>query len=150
MNDYRCILLSHLLNPNIPLPANFEVCPSRLAKFPPGRPLLADRGFANDAYLYPNFNHHFTPHFLSGREQFEASEIGQDRKVCEFRYTGEVVYSRFTDLKSLRDVVPYGMNHILPDIIHWGHAYNNLQQPLKKPRDWETYLHNLEISNTVN
>ena len=49
--------------------------PIRLAKIPPGTKVLADRGFAEDAPFYPNFNEHITPAFLSGRLQFDVEDI---------------------------------------------------------------------------
>ena len=104
---------------------------------------MADRGFANDSYLYPNLNHHITPHFLSGRSQFEAEEISKDREICKRRYTCEVAFARFTDVAGLRDVVPYQFNKILTDMVHWGHAHNNLQQPLKKSHDYDAYVRRL-------
>jgi hypothetical protein len=140
---YRENLLKYFTDPQDPtLPENFEnsICPARLAKFPPGWIILADRGFANDSYMYPNLNHHITPHFLSGRPQFTTREISTDRVTCEHRYTCEVVFSRFTDIKCLRDVVPYQFNHILTDAVHCGLANNNMQQPLKKPVGYDEYI----------
>jgi DDE superfamily endonuclease len=141
--EYRANLLKYLNNPDDKsLPDGFHesIVSTRLAKFPPGWIILADRGFAGNCYMYPNLNHHITPHFLSGRAQFESEEIATDREICQRRYTCEVAFARFTDIKALRDVVPYQYNGILSSIVQWGHAYNNLQQPLKKPHDYDNYI----------
>lgn len=144
--DYRNNMLKFLANPqDETLPVGFvnSITSTRLAKFPPGWIILADRGFASNCYMYPNLNHHITPHFLSGRAQFEREEISKDREICQRRYTCEVAFARFTDIKALRDVVPFQFNDNLPSIVHWGHAYNNLQQPLKKPHDYDSYIERL-------
>ena len=50
---------------------------TKLAKIPSGSTVLADRGFYFDAPSYPNVNAQVTPHFLTGRDQFESSEISR-------------------------------------------------------------------------
>jgi len=105
-----------------------------LAKLPLGRLVLADRGFYRDAVLYPNFNAHLTPHFLSGRDQFSAGEIISDRRICQLRYTAETSFSRVTDTSGLQDVIPRSFFSLMQDMCDWGHAHMNLCKPLKAPR----------------
>ena len=143
---YRSNLLKYFANPeDAILLTDFatSICPSRLAKFPTGWIILADRGFSKDAYLYPNMNRHITPTFLAHQSQFTSGEISRDRVICEHRYTCEVVFSRFNDVMCLRDVVPYQFNNIMTDAVHWGFAHNNLQQPLKNPAGYVEYLKNI-------
>ena len=55
-------------------------------------------------------------------------------------YSCEVVFSRFTDVKSLRDVVPYQYNELLTHATHCGFAHNKMKQPLTKPDGYDAYL----------
>ena len=83
------------------------VIQTRLAKLPIGSTVLADRGFYFDAPSYPNVNAQVTPHFLTGRDQFESSEISSDLVTCRLRWSSEAVFSRVTDHNALTDVIPY-------------------------------------------
>jgi hypothetical protein len=58
---------------------------TRLGKFPPGWTVLADRGFAYDAFKYPNLNPHITPHFIQKRDQFTQEEMESDQVCCMLR-----------------------------------------------------------------
>jgi hypothetical protein len=91
--------------------------PTRLAKFPAGKQVLADKGFAITASKYPNFNAQITPHFLSSREQFQKGEIEVDRGVCTLRYTSEVVFTQIFNENALKDSIPYSFFSILKDSI---------------------------------
>lgn len=104
-----------------------------LRKIPLGRLILADRGFHGDAFLYPNFNAHVTPHFLSGRSQFTVGELISDRRTCELRYTAETNFSRVTQTSGLKDVVTRGFFTIMDDMNDWAHAHINLQAPMQTP-----------------
>jgi len=104
----------------------------RLVKIPGGWGVLADRGFARDQRLYPNWNRHYTPAFISGRAQFTNSELVSDLRVCQLRYTSEVVYSRVTDETCLTDVVRRGLWKIMDAAWDWGYANGNLLKPLQK------------------
>ena len=139
MSSYREAVLKHLKE-KIPLPNGVQMIKSRLGKIHPGWMILADRGFKDDAYLYPNFNHHLTPHFIQGREQFESTELHTDRIICKLRYTCEVAFSRVTDERALRDVIFYPFFSIIDHIVDLGHANNNLKQPLQKPKYYDTYF----------
>lgn len=114
--------------------------PTRLTKVPPGYSVLADRGFVFDSVKYPNLNSMVTPHFLGGREQFTKGEIEIDRGVCTLRYTSEAVFSHIFNEKTLKDSIPYGLFSILNDAWDCGHAIANLNQPLRKPENWDAYL----------
>jgi hypothetical protein len=139
MKEYRDAVLPYLKD-DTPLPADIQLIKSRLGKIPAGWYILADRGFKDDAYLYPNFNHHLTPHFIQGREQFESAETQTDRIICKLRYTCEVAFSRVTDERALRDVIFYPFFSIVDHMVDWGHANNNLKQPLQKPKDYDAYF----------
>jgi hypothetical protein len=116
---------------------------TRLAKFPALWPVLADRGFSNDAYKYPNFNAQITPHFLVSRQSFEKGETEEDRVVCTLRYTSEVIFSLNFNEYALTDSVPFSFFAILNDAWDWGHARANLQGPLRNPANWKKYLDSL-------
>ena len=94
--------------------------------------MLADRGFARDQRLYPNWNRLYTPAFIAGRAQFTHSELVSDLRVCQLRYTSEVVYSRVTDETCLTDVVRRGLWGIMDAAWDWGHANGNLLKPLQQ------------------
>ncbi len=82
--------------------------PRRLAKLPAGLKVLADRGFANDSLSYPHLNDVITPEFYDKEsKQFSLPQLQRDRKICELRYTCEVVFSRVTTEKIVSGVIPY-------------------------------------------
>lgn len=112
------------------------VVKTRLAKLPIGSTVLADRGFYYDAPSYPNVNAQVTPHFLTGRDQFESNEISCDLVTCRLRWSSEAVFSRVTDHNALTDVIPYSYFPILSAMIEWGHAHANLMQPFNKPPNY--------------
>ena len=109
---------------------------TRLAKIPVGGTVLADRGFYFDAPSYPNVNAQVTPHFLSGRDQFESKEISSDLITCRLRWSSEAVFSRVTDHNALTDVIPYSYFSIMSAMIEWGHAHANLMQPFNQPPNY--------------
>ena len=109
-----------------------ELWKSRLKKFPGGWGILADRGFARHQRIYPNWNRHYTPAFISGRKQFSYGELETDIRVCQLRYTSEVVYSRVTDETCLTDTVRRGLWPIMDAAWDWGHANGNLLRTLQK------------------
>ena len=86
--------------------------PRRLAKLPAIFKVLADRGFDGDSLSYPHFNVVITPEFLGKnddgtyRKQFSLNDLERDRKICELRYTCEVVFSRVTTEKILAGIIP--------------------------------------------
>ena len=101
----------------------------RLAKFPPGWIILADRGFAYDALKYPNFNAHSTPAFLSARDQFTQEELEADVVLCTLRYSIETNFARLTRFSTLADVNPREYFSILQDIVDTGYGDANFLQP---------------------
>jgi hypothetical protein len=134
MTPLRHQMLRHLRGE-----AGDEVPPTlytRLAKIPIGGTVLADRGFYFDAPSYPNVNAQITPHFLTGRDQFESNEISSDLVTCRLRWSSEAVFSRVTDSNALTDVIPYNYFTIMDAMIEWGHAHANLMQPFNKPPDY--------------
>ena len=65
----------------------------RLDVLPEGWRVLADKGFATTAHLYPNLNPQVVPHFLKKRDtigkQFWESEVRSDHFIKTLRYTSE-------------------------------------------------------------
>jgi hypothetical protein len=109
---------------------------TRLAKIPVGYTVLADRGFYYDAPSYPNVNAQITPHFITGRDQFEVDEISKDLITCRLRWSSEALFSRVTDQEALTDVIPNDYFTTVEAMIKWGHAHANLMQPFNKPMDY--------------
>jgi len=113
--------------------------PRRLAKLPACFKVLADRGFDGDSLSYPHFNVVVTPAFKgknedgSTRTQFDFSELDRDRKICELRYTCEVVFSRVTTKEIVSGVIPYSALAHIEHAHCWAHAQANLRKPLKMP-----------------
>ena len=134
MEPLRAEMMRHLRGDEVDSIA--PVVKTRLAKLPICCTVLADRGFYFDAPSYPNVNAQITPHFLSGRNQFESSEIDCDLITCRLRWSSEAVFSRETDHNALTDVIPYSYFPILSAMIEWGHAHANMMQPFNKPPDY--------------
>ncbi len=108
--------------------------PRRLAKLPALLKVLADRGFANDSLSYPHFNDVITPEFYDKEsKQFSLPQLQRDRKICELRYTCEVVFSRVTTEKIVSGVIPYLAFAHIEHAHCWAHAQANLRQPLQMP-----------------
>lgn len=127
MEPTRLTMMSHLRGE-----AGSEQSPilyTKLAKIPVGGTVLADRDFYFDAPSYPNVNAQVTPHFLTGRDQFESNEISSDLITCRLRWSSEAIFSRVTDYNALTDVIPFSYFPILGAMIEWGHAHANLMQP---------------------
>ena len=103
--------------------------PLNLQNIPVGWIVLADRGFAFDAFKYPNLNRHITPAFINKRDQFTQEELESDLAICQLRYISETHFSRVTDESSLRDVVQHEYFPILQHIVDWANGAANLNQP---------------------
>jgi hypothetical protein len=119
-----------------PLPRLFP----RLQKFPKNTKGLGDKGFHKDQFNMPNHNEIHTPIRLDGRLQYTNSEIKEGKINKTNRYTCEVVYSRVTDCKLLRDRLPRWHFRNLIMANSWAHGRANLQQPLLKPKLWDFYI----------
>ena len=108
--------------------------PRRLAKLSRKFKVLADRGFAGDNLSYPNFNMVVTPEFCDKKtKQLTLGQLERDRKICELRYTCEVVFSRVTTEKMLSGVIPYSVFAHIENAHCWAHAQANLRMPLQPP-----------------
>lgn len=108
--------------------------PRRLAKLLSNLKVLADRGFDGDNLSYPHFNMVVTPEFYDKEsKQFDISQLERDRKICELRYTCEVVFSRVTTEKMMSGVIPYSVFAHIEHAHCWAHAQANLRQPLQMP-----------------
>ena len=106
--------------------------------------MLADKGFYKDALSMPNFNKMVTPIRMDGRDQYTNTEIKEGIRIKKNRYTCEVVYSRVTDCKLLRDRIPRWHFRNIFMTNAWAHGRANLQQPLLRPKLWDAYLQQLQ------
>jgi hypothetical protein len=138
-----------MLNQLLAVEIGVTQLPTRLAKIPLGSKVLSDRGFAEDAPLYPNFNQHITPAFLSGRLQFDAEDVlggheasGRpgDKDVKELRYTSEVFFARVTATTILKDSVPFRRLNIIDDAVKWALGSANLCAPLRPSEYYDAYV----------
>ena len=107
--------------------------PTRLTKIPLGTNVLADRGFAACAPMYPNLNPQVTPFFLDGRDQFTVEEISLDREKCKLRWASEAVFSKIWRYHSVRDKVGRGFFEQLHHFVNLAHGMANLSKPYYKP-----------------
>jgi hypothetical protein len=119
--------------------------PMRLLKVPAGTTVLADRGFAEDAILYPNLNSHITPAFLKGQTQFELDQVMSDKCIKELRYTSEVLYARVTCTKLLKDSVSFNRLHMLDPALRWGLGSANLCSPLRPSQEYWNFVRSHEV-----
>ena len=140
MADTRAKLLEGLLG-NDPIGERLRL-PTRLLKIPPDALVLSDRGFAEDAILYPNINGHLTPAFVGGRPQFEVEEVHGDKDLKKLRYTSEVFFARVTNTTILKDSVPYNRLHLLEDALNWANGAANLYKPLRPSEAYKAYVGN--------
>jgi hypothetical protein len=114
----------------------FKDIPNHLANLPIEYLVLADRGFAFDAFKYPHLNAHITPAFLKGKTQFSQEILEEMWKTCMLRWSSETHISLLTNQESLQDVVPFPYFNIMQNCIDWASGMANFQQPLQPP---ETY-----------
>jgi len=121
-----------------PATVHFEddVIHTRLANIPVGFIILADRGFAYDAFKYPNFNPHITPHFKNKRPQFPQEESEEDLTACKLRYGSETNFARVVRHSSLQDVVPFEYFSILQHIVDCAYGDANFCQPFYDPENY--------------
>ena len=105
----------------------------RLAKLGEGNQVLADCGFVMDSLLYPFLNFVVTPIPLGRRDQKSTEESERDRKVCELRYTCEVVFSRVVQEEVLNGVILFEKLPMIDDASAWAYDAANLMNPLKMP-----------------
>ena len=93
--------------------------------FPKGLLILGDKGFDNTAEYYTNYNVTLHPAFLTHR-QFIRGQVDFSLKICQKRYTCEVVYSRVTQPKKLSGIVQREHFKHFDDILGWGHGLANI------------------------
>ena len=99
--------------------------------------ILADKGFAKTAGLYPNNNQQVVPHMLHHRhglgKQFWESELQSDQTIKTLRYTSEAFYAGIVGDRVLSDVVKREHWSILNDALHWAHALGNFRAGFHMP-----------------
>jgi hypothetical protein len=137
---FRAAMLDYYHNPAC---IHEVLHPTRLAKYPPGTLILADRGFYLHTMLYTNMNGHITPYFMAGRSQFTADESLADLLACRLRYTNEVGFARVTQEGMLRDTIAYEYFPVIHHVVNWAFANVNLSAPLRNPAGYCDYLEHL-------
>ena len=107
----------------------------RLAKIPPKKEGLGDKGFVDTSFSYPYMPRIHTPEILRGRlvKQYDPMELKKKGPLCRLRYSSEVDFSRDTVQDGTRDVIGYQNIALLPHMHEWGHAIMNLMKPLRLP-----------------
>jgi hypothetical protein len=115
----------------------FKHIPNHLANLPISYLMLADRGFAFDAYKYPHLNAHITPAFLKGKTQFSQEVLEEMWKTCKLRWSSETHISFITDQESLQDVIPFQYFNIMQTCIDLASGMANFQQPLQPPEAYK-------------
>ena len=115
----------------------FKHIPNHLANLPISYLMLADTGFAFDAYKYPHLNAHITPAFLKGKTQFSQEVLEEMWKTCKLRWSSETHISFITDQESLQDVIPFQYFNIMQNCIDWASGMANSQQPLQPPEAYK-------------
>jgi hypothetical protein len=73
-----------------------------------------------------------TPAFLRGRSKFTAEEVLDAREKSARRYMIEVLYSRTSVWRMLRDRVPMSHLKYANDVWWWAHGISNLRKPVAK------------------
>lgn len=131
----REILIKHLLGGQ----DEGEIAPlipTRLAKFPASMVILGDKAFAYDMIKYPNANKQLTPNFIAKRSHYSNKDHEEDKKICELRYTVEIVFARVKALKILDGVIPYRKFANLHHCLRWAYGRANLYYPLQVPTNF--------------
>ena len=125
----------------------FKKIPNHLANLPPAFLVLADRGFAFDAFKYPFLNAHITPAFMKGKSQFSQEILEQIWKTCMLRWSSETKISFMTNQESLQDVIPYHYFSIVQHSIDWASGLANFNQPLQPPETYKQTFPNLFVDD---
>ena len=105
----------------------------RLGDIPIGYLILADKGFDMTSAYYPHFTPIIHPAFHKKGAQFTEEQIDWNRKVCELRYTSEVVFSRVKTRGNLSGIISRANFAYLKDLWSWAHGRANFYQPLQMP-----------------
>ena len=112
-----------------------------LAWLPAEWRILADKGFAKTAGLYPNANQQVVPHMLHQRhglgKQFWESELQSDQTIKTLRYTSEAFFAGVVADLVLSDVAKREHWSILNDACHWAHALGNFRAGFHMPASAE-------------
>jgi len=94
-------------------------------RFPVGYLILADKGFDNTAACYVNYNTVLHPSFLTNK-RFNRDQVNHNVRVCQKRYSCEVVYSRVTQVEKLAGIMKREWFHHCESLIGWAHGRANL------------------------
>jgi hypothetical protein len=93
--------------------------------FPYGYCILGDKGFDNTAGCYENYNTTLHPAFLTN-EQFSRDQVNHNIKICQKRYSCEVVYARVTETVKLSGVFRREWFHHFEQLVGWAHGRANV------------------------
>lgn len=107
--------------------------------FPKGSLILADKGFDNLAAYYTNFNTSLHPSFLHNKK-FSEEQVNYNIKICQKRYSCEVVYSRVAMVGKLSGNIKREWFVHFESLLGWAHGRANLAYGYLQPiRDEELY-----------
>jgi hypothetical protein len=100
--------------------------------FPVNYLILGDKGFDNTAGCYFNYNTTLHPSFLTNPE-FNRDQVNHNVRICQKRYSCEVVYSRVTRILKLSGVIGKESFSHFEAMVGWAHGRANLcYTPLQK------------------
>ena len=103
---------------------------AKLSNVPNTMRFLYDKGGDKlQAYL-PNMNTVATPAFIQGRAQFTQVELHESREKSARRYLIEVLYSRISAWRMLRDRMPYSFLKHANHCWFWAHGFSQLLAPV--------------------
>ena len=107
--------------------------------FPKEYLILADKGFDFTAAFYVNFNTSLHPAFLHDKK-FSESQIQHNMKICQKRYSCEVVYSRVAAVGKLDGTIKREWFQHFESLLGWAHGRANLAYaPLQEIKNKEVY-----------
>jgi hypothetical protein len=107
--------------------------------FPKGYMILADKGFDNLAAFYTNYNTSLHPSFLHNKK-FSEEQINHNIKICQKRYSCEVVYSRVAMVGKLSGIIKREWFVHFESLLGWAHGRANLAYGYLQPiRNEELY-----------
>ena len=108
-------------------------------KFPKGYLILADKGFDNLAAYYTNYNTSLHPSFLHNKK-FSEQQVNHNIKICQKRYSCEVVYSRVAMVGKLSGVIKREWFSHFEYLLAWAHGPANFAYGYLQPvRDVELF-----------
>ena len=106
---------------------------TRLNKFPQSAVCVSDKGFKKCGKWYPNYNRHYYPSFLEGREQFTKNEIFTSKKVKTVRWKDEGVFANVVRERFCSGTIKYAKFPYIENCKNWAFARHNLSNEFQPP-----------------